>query len=137
MIEKEILRRRLSTLDNSLTILERLRTYSLEQFLNNPERYGSTERFLQLSIEATLDIGSHIISDQNLGEIQVYRDIPTLLAAEEIISQELEETWIQMIGFKNILVHAYAELDREIVYQVLQTRIEDLRVLLRVFARFL
>ncbi|MHC1745517.1 MAG: DUF86 domain-containing protein, partial [Syntrophobacteraceae bacterium] len=55
----EVLRRRLDRLDEYLSILKALRRYSLPEFLENPERYGSAERFLQLCIEAVTDIGNH------------------------------------------------------------------------------
>ena len=42
-----------------------------------------------------------------------------------------------MIGFRNVLVHEYLDIDRMIVYDVLQNRLGDLEALRRVFARFL
>ena len=42
-----------------------------------------------------------------------------------------------MIGFRNILVHAYLELDRQRVYQFLRHNLDDFRQLQRVFAQFL
>ena len=42
-----------------------------------------------------------------------------------------------MIGFRNILVHEYAELDRAIVYEVACERLDDFGALGKVFAEFL
>jgi len=42
-----------------------------------------------------------------------------------------------MIGFRNILVHEYLDVDREIVYETLVHDLDDLRKLAGVFARFL
>ena len=42
-----------------------------------------------------------------------------------------------MIGFRNTLVHEYVDIDRGIVYEVLQHGLEDLVALRRVFAQFL
>ena len=42
-----------------------------------------------------------------------------------------------MIGFRNTLVHEYIDIDRRIVYEVLQHRLEDMEALKRVFAQFL
>ena len=52
MLRPEVIRRRLQKVDEYLNILEELRRYGLEDFLANPERYGSAERFLQLTIAA-------------------------------------------------------------------------------------
>lgn len=42
-----------------------------------------------------------------------------------------------MIGLRNILVHDYLEVDRQIVYDVIQHELDDLRALQRVFVRVL
>jgi uncharacterized protein YutE (UPF0331/DUF86 family) len=42
-----------------------------------------------------------------------------------------------MIGFRNVLVHDYLDVDREIVYTVPQEDLDDLDQLKRLFAKFL
>jgi uncharacterized protein YutE (UPF0331/DUF86 family) len=61
----------------------------LEEFLENPERYGSAERFLQLAIEAVTDMGTHRVADLELGVVKCYLDIPSLLVAAGYLSSEL------------------------------------------------
>ncbi len=56
-------RKRINKLDEYLSILNKLQIYSFEEFLANPERYGSAERFLHLAIEAIIDMANHIIAD--------------------------------------------------------------------------
>ncbi|MFN3490707.1 MAG: type VII toxin-antitoxin system HepT family RNase toxin [Anaerolineales bacterium] len=127
MVKPEVIRKRIASLEEYLEILRGLQKYSLEEFLSNPEHYGSAERFLQLAIETTTDIGNHIISSLKLGEVNWYSDIAVLL----------EEKWIRIIGFRNILVHDYLEVDRKIVYQVLQNGLVNLEELKKSFAEFL
>ncbi len=137
MIRPEVVRRRLQRLDEYLDILEKLRGYSLDQFLANPERYGSAERFLQLTIEALLDVGSHVIAELELGIVETYADIPRLLADRGYVDAVLADQWVKMIGFRNVLVHEYLDVDREIVYDLLQHHLNDIRALRRMFAQFL
>ncbi|WP_448590472.1 type VII toxin-antitoxin system HepT family RNase toxin [Thermoflexus hugenholtzii] len=137
MVRPEVLQRRLRKLDEYLEILRRLRRYHFEEFIQDPERYGSAERFLQLAIEALLDMGNYVIADLGLGEVRWYSDIPAILAERAGLEPELKEKWIRMIGFRNILVHEYMEVDRRIVYEILQTGLEDLERLRRFFAAFL
>lgn len=66
MIRPEVVRRRLAKLEEYLAILRSLQRYGLEEFVENPERYGSAERFLQLAIEVTLDLGNHVIAELEL-----------------------------------------------------------------------
>jgi uncharacterized protein YutE (UPF0331/DUF86 family) len=137
MVKIEVIRKRLNKLDEYLAILRGLQKYSLEEFLANPEHYGSAERFLQLAIETTTDIGSRIIADLGLGEVKWYSDIAATLADHNHITVELREKWIRMVGFRNILVHDYLEVDLKIVYDVMQNHLDDLDELKTVFATFL
>ncbi len=137
MVRPEVIRRRLDKLSEHLQILERLARYSESEFLSDPEHYGSAERFLQLTLEALLDMGGHVIAEEGLGTVNQGRDIPRVFRENDYIDADLEERWIRMIGFRNILVHAYLELDRKRVYEVLQHGLDDLRRLQRVFAAFL
>ena len=137
MVRKEIIRKRLNRLDEYLGVLKKIQKYSFKEFTAEPERYGSAERFLHLAIEAVIDMGNHVIADLELGTVNWYSDIPRLMAAKKYISSELEEKWTRMIGFRNTLVHEYIDIDRKIVYEVLQNNIEDLEELKRTFAQFL
>lgn len=137
MVRVEVIRKRIEKLEEYIEILHGLQKYSLQEFLDNPEHYGSTERFLQLAIETTTDIGNHIISSLGLGEVNWYSDIAGIIEEKGYISVELRERWIKMIGFRNILVHDYLEVDRKIVFDVLQNRLNDLEDLKKAFARFL
>ena len=98
---------------------------------------GLAERYLQLAIEVTIDLGNHIIAELNLGYPEVSHDIPEIFATKGYIDANLRETWKKMIGFRNLLVHDYADIDRAIVYDVLQNRLSDLERLREVFAQFL
>ena len=137
MVKAEVIFKRLNKLDEYLYILERMKSYSFEKFRTEPEIYGSCERFLQLAIEATLDVGNHLIADLNLGEVSWYRDIPKLMENNGYINAELKEQWVRMIGFRNALVHDYLEIDRKIVYEVLQNNLDNIAALKKVFAQFL
>jgi uncharacterized protein YutE (UPF0331/DUF86 family) len=83
------------------------------------------------------DLGNHVIAELELGAVDAYRDIPTLLRTAGYIDGEPAERWMRMIGFRNILVHEYLTIDREIVYDVLQNRLGDLREIRQAFALFL
>ena len=123
MVRAEIIRKRMNRLDDYLAVLKKSQKYSFEEFTADPERYGSTERFLHLAIEALIDMGNHVIADSELGVVNWYSDIPKIMAEKEFISSELGEKWIRMIGFRNTLVHEYIDIDRKIVYDVLQNNI--------------
>ena len=137
MVKTDIVRRRLQHLEEYLSILRHYSDYSFEDFTSDPERYGSAERFLQLAIEATLDIGNHVVADMGIGSVEKGSDVPRFFHEQGLIDEELQRRWTRMIGFHNILVHDYGEIDRRMVYDVVCQRLADLDDLGRVFAGLL
>ena len=106
-VRPEVIRRRLLQLGEYLDILDHCRQYDVESFCNDPERYGSAERFLQLAIESTLDIGAHIVADGNLGRIEQSRDVAMRFRERDYVDVDLEQRWIRMIGFRNVLARTF------------------------------
>jgi len=88
------------------------------------------ERFalytLQTAIQATLDVASHIVSDERLGEPATNRALFAALARAAWIPEQLAETLAGMAGFRNVLVHGYADVDLAIVDDVLRRHLDDL-----------
>ena len=82
-------------------------------------------------------MGNHVIADMELGVVNSYSDIPLILSQHGYLSDDLKETWIRMIGFRNTLVHEYIDIDRDIVYNVLQNNLQAIEKLKMVFAQFL
>jgi uncharacterized protein YutE (UPF0331/DUF86 family) len=83
------------------------------------------EHTLQIAIQATLDVVSHIVSDNRLGEPRTNRDLFDLMGRHGWLPPELVEVLRDMGGFRNILVHGYAEVDVNVVRDVLDQRLPD------------
>jgi uncharacterized protein YutE (UPF0331/DUF86 family) len=101
--------------------------------LARPERLADDvreERFvehtLQIAIQAALDIASHIVSDEQLGEPRTNRELFRLLEAKVPLSAELATRLGRMAGFRNVLVHGYDTVDLAIVQDLLLYRLDDL-----------
>ncbi|MFN2363985.1 MAG: DUF86 domain-containing protein [Halarsenatibacteraceae bacterium] len=135
MVKREVIQKRLEKSQEYIEFLNNIKdSYNLNEFKNNKMVYGSSERFLHLTIEALLDMGNHLVSDQDLGNIDTYRDIPIILFQNEFISSEQKEIFIKIIGFRNILVHDYLDIDKETVYKIITENLSDLTDLLKMYA---
>jgi uncharacterized protein YutE (UPF0331/DUF86 family) len=77
----------------------------------------SSLRYLQLCIEIVLDIGKLIVVSENLRRPEDNQDILAVLFEKQIISSALSNQLTGIANFRNILVHDYEKIDREIVYQ--------------------
>lgn len=84
------------------------------------------EHTLQLAIQAALDVASHIVSARRLGEPETNRALFDLLGRERLVASNLADSLHAMAGFRNVLVHGYAEVDLEVVQDILDNHLDDL-----------
>jgi len=103
--------------------LFKLRTsskYSLKEMLEDFKILDSVERNLEIAIQALIDIGNYIISKLNIEAPMRYKDIPLRLFSQGLISKEEFKLFSKIIGFGHILVHLYADVVPEKIYEILQ-----------------
>jgi uncharacterized protein YutE (UPF0331/DUF86 family) len=81
---------------------------------------------LQRAAELTIDLANHTIRKGKLGIPKDSRDSFNILASSNIISAEMADKLKGMVGFRNILVHDYRELDLNIMRDVIENRLDDL-----------
>lgn len=87
---------------------------------------GGVQHYLLLAIETLLDLGSHVISSEGYPPPGSYADVFRVLRDEGVVAEELAERLMAMARFRNVLVHAYAEVDEERVLEILRTSLGDL-----------
>lgn len=81
---------------------------------------------IQLAIQGCIDIGSHIISDEDWEQPEDLTGIFTVLRDREVITNEMAKVMASIVGFRNIIVHEYCSIDMEKVYDVLRSNLEDI-----------
>ena len=124
MTDAELVEKKLAFID---TCVRELRE------LSRPERIEGDlreERFvahtLQLAIQAALDVASHIVSAERLGQTQTNRELFELLRRGGWLTAELTDVLGKMAGFRNILVRGYQSVDRAIMRDIVENRLDDL-----------
>lgn len=81
---------------------------------------------LNVEREAAIDIANRVIRVRGLGAPVSTRDSFALLVSAGVIDQTLADRLTRMVGFRNLAVHQYQELDISIVRAVIETRLDDL-----------
>lgn len=74
-------------------------------------------------------MAAHVASDEDWGSFERTRDLVHLFQERGLVDPPMGERWLRMIGFRNLLVHDYLEIDRRRVYGVLQENLGDLEAL--------
>lgn len=116
---------KLERLDEYVEYLKDIQKVNKRSFLKDYHFYGLAERYLQLAIEIIVDIGKLIIVSENLKRPEDNGDIVSVLMDDKILSKKLGEKLVGIVNFRNILVHDYEKIDREIVYLKLQKNLGD------------
>lgn len=137
MVSPDVVQKRLRLLEGYLKKLRAIRArITLDFFLKDSDTQDIVERNLHLAIESVLDIGQHIIASSGWKPVEEYAGIFVTLEQHGVISKELLARVQGMAGFRNLLVHEYAEIDHFQVFQVMQDHLEDLAELARAYQRF-
>lgn len=116
---------------NKINIIERCIRRIHEEYGNNPEhlknftKQDSIILNLQRACEASIDLAMHIVAEKKLGLPQNSRDAFTLLELENIIPSSLSNKMKAMVGFRNIAVHDYQEINLEILQKILENHLVD------------
>lgn len=87
---------------------------------------GGVQHYLLLAVETVLDLGSHVISSEGWEPPGSYADIFRVLEKEGVLPSDLTDRLTAMARFRNLLVHAYAEVDEVRVLRILHTSLSDL-----------
>ena len=129
---------RIDAIRTALAHLQELSALPQEEFLRDYKNPASAETFLRHCLEATFDIGRHILA--KTGKVRLtheYKDIARGLGKSGVLSQTLIDKLVEMAGYRNRIVHFYHEITDEELYQILQTDLKDFRHFLEEIGQFL
>ena len=81
--------------------------------------------------EAAIDLAMHRVALGRLGIPQTSRDAFELLAQNAIISQAGATAMKHMVGFRNIAVHNYQNIQTPVLHAILKKHLADFETFLK------
>lgn len=127
MTNIEVIKRKLSEVEKYFTIVKKYRAYPQKKIFNDETLRGAVERYLYLLCQSTIDLAEAVLVYFKLRTPATYGEVFEILSENKIISANLASKMKKMTGFRNILVHAYGEVNQEILFQVLHGDIKDIK----------
>lgn len=125
LVDPEVVGRRLREIGRRVSALRELRAESAEAFLRDVALQTQAERHLQLALQSTIDIALHIVAEDTDRTPEDYGSAFLLLAERHIIPADLAGRLRLSAGLRNLLVHAYLDIDPARVWAHLE-RLDDL-----------
>lgn len=123
---------------NKAATIERCVARAREEYARNPATFATDHTRqdaailnIQRACEAALDMGQHLIRRERLGVPQSARDVFTLLAGAGWIDAGLADVLKRMVGFRNIAVHDYQQLQLPITVAIIEKHLDDFLIYTR------
>ena len=116
---------------NKISIIERCVKRVREEYNHNPEnlknytKQDSIILNLQRVCEASIDLAMHIVAEKKLGLPQSSREAFTLLETADLLPSTLAQKMKAMVGFRNIAVHDYQEINLVILQKIVEVHLLD------------
>ena len=130
-------RKILSEILSSLERLEDLKTLDQPTFQSDEHKIGSAKYNLIVAIEGMIDLCNHVIAKNSYRTPEDYADTIRVMAEKGAFGPEFTSTLIQMIRFRNRLVHIYWEVDNNELYRIIHSDLKDFRRFLKEFGQFI
>ncbi|MBC7320482.1 DUF86 domain-containing protein [bacterium] len=125
MLDRDLILRKISELEEYLSQLREVKDITLEDFLKDWKVQRAVERILQISIEICIDIANHIISSEDWRVPVSYSDTLRVLKENKVIDDELFNIMERMVKFRNIIVHNYDRIDQAVIINILRNNLND------------
>jgi uncharacterized protein YutE (UPF0331/DUF86 family)/predicted nucleotidyltransferase len=126
MLDRQRLMQKIDYIRNTcIPTLLHLAALPTDRFTTDPIALGAAKYYLQTAIEAMLDMANHIVSRRGLGTFETHAKTFATLAEHGILQQEHLETYRQMIGLRNRLVHVYTDIGPTILSGIMTQALGD------------
>jgi uncharacterized protein YutE (UPF0331/DUF86 family) len=126
-LTQDLIAEKIAQCSEALADLQKYREIATIDYVrSDPDTYYAIcYRFIS-AIESLFDIGQYMLAAQGM-RADSQREVPTLLARNNLMDTPLSERFTHMYGFRNRLVHAYGTLDDAKVVEYLQEHLDDIR----------
>jgi uncharacterized protein YutE (UPF0331/DUF86 family) len=136
VVDRDRILAKLDEVDGYLRELRSVAPASFPEYLA-VEKRRSSERLLQVAIEAVIDVCAQLVTGLRLGLPADEDDLFEKLTGREVISPRMADLLRRMKGMRNILVHEYGRVDDELVFETVQQRLGDFDAFRREILAFL
>lgn len=115
MVDAERLVAVLGRVTARLAVLDDYAVDDPDRLLTDEVRLGHLKYTYQTAIEACIDAAQHVVAARGLGTPASNAEAFRLLARAGVLPDDLATSMGGSVGFRNVLVHGYADVDDRLV----------------------
>jgi uncharacterized protein YutE (UPF0331/DUF86 family) len=120
-----IIEAKLRIIEEKLSEIESWQIISYQTLMENSMLRNATERALQVAIEAIIDVCEHILALEGISAPDTSANVIRKIIEMGIIKESPE--YIDMIRFRNFIVHRYEKIDLDIIYTIVSKKLPVFR----------
>ena len=125
MVVENVVLNKTATMERCIRrVLEEYQGFEKE-FSNNFTKQDSVILNLERLCQAAIDLAAHLVRTNKFGIPQDNRELFQLLEQNRLISKKLSRNLQAMVGFRNLAVHDYHELNLDIVQGIIKNNLID------------
>ncbi len=126
-MDKDVIQTKLEALIRCVHRVESQNIGSLEDLEKNLDKQEIIILNLQRAVQICVDIGNHILLDYKTSTPSTMSETFKYLAQNNLIDPKNAEDLSHAVGFRNIAVHQYENIDCNIVYEIITKHLEDFK----------
>ena len=128
MVNKELIKRKISLIEDELVHLKGFSQYSFEEIISDFKNQAVIERLLERIISRAIDINQHLVVELYKKEIlppKSYKETFIKLAELEVYSKDFADNIAKSVGTRNILIHDCDAVDYSRIYSSVADCLKD------------
>jgi len=126
-MDKEVLEAKIAALIRCIHRVKSQEILSLEDLEKNIDKQDIIILNLQRAVQICVDIGNHILLDYETETPSTMAETFRMLAKNKLIPQSVADNLSRAVGFRNIAVHQYENLDCKIIYAIITSHLNDFK----------
>jgi len=122
----EVIAQKITSLQRSVARAREALTLAGSEFRTNYNLQDAAILNVIRACDTSIDLANMLIRKRRFGVPSESKDSFVILMRENVIPHGLGDRLKRMVGFRNLAVHQYRELDLDIVESVIRKNLDDL-----------
>lgn len=128
MLDKVFVQKKMNLLNGYVNDLEELVIpFTLMEIRGDKLKVPAIERYFQLVVDQMVDINTHIIKSGDFGTVDDLQSTFTMLGDFKVLDKSFSMRVAPIVGVRNMLVHRYEKLDKDLFLTNLQKNFSDFK----------
>ncbi len=126
-MENEVIKRLKELFYEQYEKLCEIAKHSREEYLKDKDLQAICERKLQVSIQICIDMANRLISLNKWEKPESYAEAFEVLYRHNVIDENMFNAMAKFAGLRNLLVHGYAKIMQEALYDTIKNDLKYLK----------